>query len=130
MGQTITFGTPEVLPKRRDATDYRFPFRVIDSALIGEAEEQARTSHHSLDVGVSSTLEACWGLPPNDQRRVAFEYGRRHLAQKILDETVSDTEELFLHSSNSEIPCPLDASKLNDPEGFVFAVDEESQPRC
>ncbi len=76
MGKILTFETPRELPIRRDATEYRYPFRMVDSNFVGAPEEIAKSTQHTLIVGVSGPLEACWQLPKHLLPRILFEYGR------------------------------------------------------
>ena len=124
MGKTLIFKDPQELPTRRDATEYRFPFRLVDSQLIGAPEEMARSSQHVLTVGVSGTLEACWKLPKHLLPRVLFEYGRRHLRQKVLDGALSDSEELLLHTGNAETKCPFDPARIDNPSGATVVIED------
>lgn len=128
MGKVLTFETPQELPKRRDATEYSFPFRMVDSNLVGAPEEMARSTQHTLIVGVSGTLEACWQLPKHLLQRVLFEYGRRHIKQKILDEALSQSEELFLHTGNTETRCPFDPNRIQDPSGAALEFEHTGKP--
>lgn len=128
MGKTLTFQAPEQVPRRRDATQYRFPFRLVDSELIGAPEELARSTSHVLTVGVSGTLEACWGVPENLLPRILFEYGKRHLKQKVLDHALSESEELLLHSGNAETRCPFDPDRIADPSGTTLKIEDTVKP--
>lgn len=128
MGKVLTFETPQELPTRRDATEYRFPFRMVDSNFVGAPEEMARSTQHTLIVGVSRTLEACWQLPKHLLPRILFEYGRRHIKQKILDKALSQSEELFLHTGNAETSCPFDPNRIEDPSGATLEIEHTGKP--
>ena len=128
MEKVLTFETPQELPRRRDATEYRFPFRMVDSNFVGAPEEMARSTQYTLIVGVSRTLKACWQLPKHLLPRILFEYGRRHLKQKILDEALSQSEELFLHTGNAETSCPFDPNRVEDPSGATLEIAQTGKP--
>lgn len=128
MGKTLIFGTPEAIPRRRDATEYRFPYRIVDSDLVGKPEEHARSDHNDITVGISGSLLGCWGLPDHILPKVFFEYGHRHLKQKILDDTLSSSEELFLHTGNTEKRCPFDTARIKKPAGATLIISEPVKP--
>jgi hypothetical protein len=128
MGKTLIFEAPEAMPRRRDATEYRFPYRIVDSDLVGRPEEYARSDHRDITVAISGSLLGCWGLPDNILPKVLFEYGHRHLKQKILDDTLSSSEELFLHTGNTEKRCPFDAARIEKPAGATLVISDPVKP--
>ncbi|MHC1574408.1 MAG: hypothetical protein ACXQTY_01185 [Candidatus Methanogasteraceae archaeon] len=115
----VRFGKPEPLPKNRDAVEYQFPFTVVDSSLIGSPEEESETKQHSIKVCITGVLVACWRsralLSRPDLVKVLFEYGKRHIAEKLEGGTLSDKEELYLSTSNYPDECPFDPSMISDP---------------
>ena len=123
MEKTIVFEEPRQLHTTRDAVEFLFPFRVVDSELVGAPEEASRSSLHRLRLGVSGTLYAIWGLNGLDLVKVLFEYGKRHIAQKLKDEALAENEELMLHTGNAESPCPFDPSRIENPTGAVVEVN-------
>ena len=52
-----------------------------------------------------------------------FEYGKRHIIQKLKDDTLSAKEELLLSNSTAEVPCPFDPSRISSPTGTTIEVD-------
>jgi hypothetical protein len=115
VNKTIFFEPTRRVISGRDATEYVFPFRLVDTELIGSPDEISRSSHHKITVVVSRTLAACWGFTDDRQLRVMFEYGKRHIIQKVKDETLRETEELDLHTRNVELPCPFDPERIENP---------------
>ena len=106
----VRFGKPYLLPKTRDVVEYQFPFTVI-----GAPEEESETKQHSVKVVITGVLDACWGLSRPDLVKVLFEYGKRHIAEKLEGGTLSDKEELYLSTSNYPDECPFDPSMISDP---------------
>ena len=86
MGKVITFNNPNEIQSLKDAFEFSYPFLLVDSGLVGKPEELARSTNHELKVGVSGTLAASWKLPSHLLERVLFEYGSRHLIQKLKDD--------------------------------------------
>ena len=72
----LTFGKSENITRPDFAAIYRFLFTVIETDLIGSAEE----TRHSLDVKLTATQRA--GLPCNEEAEV---YGnQRSLIRRSL----------------------------------------------
>jgi hypothetical protein len=101
---------------------------MVNSKFVGTPEEMARTTQHTLIVGVTGILEACWQIPQHLLPRVLFEYGRRHLKQKVLDKALSEFEELLLHTRNTETPCPFDPDRIEDPSGATLEIEHTTKP--
>ncbi|MCK4597128.1 hypothetical protein KAU04_03780, partial [bacterium] len=124
--KTVRFYKPIPLPSDRDAVEYRFPFAVIDSSLIGKPEEESETSHHSIKVTITGTLAACWGFGRTESdpvlEKVLFEYGKRHIVEKLHDGILSDKEELLLATGNQPNECPFDPSRISEPSGTSIKV--------
>jgi hypothetical protein len=128
MGKVLTFEKPKELRTSRDATEYSFPFRMVDSNFVGAPEEMTRSTQHTLIVSVSGTLESCWQLSTQLLIRILFEYGQRHVKQKILDGALSQFEELFLHTGNTETSCPFDPNRIEDPSGATLEIENTGKP--
>lgn len=123
MQKTIIFGKPQLLTRHWNFTEYIYPFSIIDSALIESPEEKSKTDHNKIKVGISRDLQSCWGLKENDLVKVLFEYGKRYVIQKLKDGTLSEKEELSLHTGNVEKSCPFDISRILDPYKAKFEVE-------
>lgn len=111
----VRFSNPLLLLTNRDAVEYQFPFTVVDSSLIGAPEEESETKQQIVKVGITRTLVACWGLSQPDLVKVLFEYGKRHIAEKLKDGVLSDKEELWLSTSSHPSKCLFDPSRISDP---------------
>ncbi len=123
MQKTLIFDRPSSLRSNRDAVEYMFPFRVIATQLIASPEEKSQASNHKIRMGVSGTLYSCWQLKDSDLIKVLFEYGKRHIIQKLKDGALSEKEELMLHTGNADTPCPFDPTRIPEPEGASFQID-------
>ena len=133
MEKTLTFQQPSWLPPHRLALECVFPFRMVDSSLVGKPEEKSRTSRHQIKVSASLSLIATWGFPiaanqPTDYKiddlvKVLFEYGSRYVVQKLETENnIELDEELDLDTSKAELPCPYDPSRIQNPNGAIIKV--------
>ncbi len=112
MNKTIFFEPTLRNISGRDVTEYIFPFRIVDPELIGKTDEMSQSFHHTIKVVVSRTLASCWDFNDDQLHRVMFEYGKRHIIQKLRDGTLRKDEELDLHTANAELPCPFDPSRI------------------
>lgn len=107
----------------RDAAELIFPFRLIDSALIGSPEEERRSTYHQISVVATGTLVACWNLTDGQRLRVMYEYAKRHVVDKIREGTLSEFEEIDLHTRNVELPCPFDPDRIESPINAIVTVE-------
>jgi len=129
MKSTLIFEEPSCLEtfssSNRDIAQYLFKFTVIDSSLIGEPEEFSKTFRSKIIVGITLELNRNWQLKDKDNEliKVLFEYGKRHVIQKLKDGTLSEREEIFLTTSNSPENCPFDPSRIINPRDVKFEVD-------
>lgn len=122
MNKTIFFEPTLRNISGRDFTEYIFPFRIVDSELIGKTDEMSQSSHHTIKVVVSRTLASCWNFNDGQLHRVLFEYGKRYIIQKLRDGTLRKDEELDLHTANAELPCPFDPSRIENPINAVVEL--------
>lgn len=107
----------------RDATELIFPFRLIDSGLIGSPEEESKSTYHQISVVVTGSLVACWNLTDDQRLRVMYEYAKRHVVEKIREGTLSEFEEIDLHTRNVELPCPFDPDRIENPINAIVPVE-------
>ncbi len=123
MNKTIFFEPTRRVPRRGDYTEFVFPFRLVDTELVGRPDEISRSSHHEITVFVSGSLASCWNLNDDQQHRVMFEYGKRHIVQKMRDGTLGKSEELDLNTLNVELPCPFDPERIENPVNAVVKIE-------
>ena len=95
----------------------------MDTDLIGSPDEMSRSSLHEITVVVSRTLASCWDFTDDHQHRVMFEYGKRHIIQKVRDGTLMESEELDLHTRNVELPCPFDPERIENPMNAEVKIE-------
>jgi len=127
--KTVTFYKSCNLSNRsRHATEYGFQFRVVDSSLLGTPEEISETRDYFLKVGITEILAASWGLSDTDLFKVLFEYGKRHVIQKIKDGTLSEEEELWLSTASHPTTCPFDPSRIEIKGEVSFEVEIPEKP--
>ncbi len=107
----------------RDATELIFPFRLIDSELIGSPEEESRSTYHQISVVVTGALAARWDLTDDQRLRVMYEYAKRHAVEKIQEGTLSKFEEIDLHPRNVELPCPFNPDRIENPNNAIVSVE-------
>lgn len=118
----VLFSDPRLLPTTKDAFEYEFPFTVVDSSLIGAPEEESKTEIHTIKVSITRTLASMWKLSQQDLVKVLFEYGKRHIVEKLKDGTLSDTEELWLSTSSHPKKCPFNPARISNPSQASIIV--------
>ncbi|MBW1924045.1 MAG: hypothetical protein JRJ35_11280 [Deltaproteobacteria bacterium] len=124
MNKTLYFKTPDsgIVPGR-DAIELIFPFRLIDTELIGSPEEERKSTDHQISVVVTGSLAACWDLNDDQRLRVMYEYAKRHVVEKIREGTLREFEEIDLHTRNVELPCPFDPDRIENPMDAIVSVE-------
>jgi hypothetical protein len=121
----VTFGKYTQLAITRDGIDFLFNFVTIDDKYIGKPEEFRMAREHHIIVGISGTLATMWGLQQSELVKTLFEFGKRHIIEKIKDGTLTQKEELQLATSNAPNKSPFDTSRIPDPQGFEVVVPME-----
>jgi len=107
--------------------DIRFNFTTVGSQYIGKPEEFSKTESHQLIVGITGTLHAMWDLQDPNLVKTLFEFGRRHLIEKIKEGTLSSKVELELGTLNAPHKAPFDTNRISDPQGYEEIVPMEKQ---
>lgn len=128
MKKTLYFNNPEEYFTGRDAREFKFPFRIVDTEYVGAPEEDSKSEYTSFKVVVSGTLETTWDLSSNNLIKVLFEYGKRHVIQKLKDRTFLPNEELFLSTGNTEYPCQFDPKRIEEPQNAIIKVEFHNEP--
>jgi len=127
MVKTIVFKEPKHIfsDNDLDATEYSFPYTMVDTALIALPEEKSETKCYRIKVSITRTLETMWSSRDEnlDITKVLFEYGKRHIIQKLKDGTLLEKEELWLTTSTHPKSCPFDSDRIPDPNGNKIEVD-------
>ena len=121
--KSVSFGNPQHVLITRDATLYEFPFSVVDKSLAGAPEEETETQQHVVNVEITSTLASCWSLSEPDLVKVLFEYGKRHIVDKLKHGTLRDIEELRLNTHSHPTECPFNPSRISDPNQATINVE-------
>ena len=121
----LTFGKYTQLATHRDGLDFLFHFTAVDGKYVGAPEEFRLTEPHHLIVGISGTLAAMWGLQHPQLVKTLFEFGKRHVIEKVKDGTLAKKEELQLATSNAPHEAPFDTSRIPEPEGLEVMVPME-----
>ena len=122
----IRFGNYSFFPSDRDALEFLFPFSLVESSFVGQPEELSKTSQHRIKMGITGTLHSMWGLNEDSLVRVLFEHGKRHIAQKLKDGSLTAREELMLSTSNSPQRSPFDPKRIDSPNGTEVRVTLEN----
>jgi hypothetical protein len=116
MTKTLTFLESRQVKSGRDATEFFFYFSLIDSELIGSPEERSETQVLKIKVSISGTQKAIWEFQDQDNRinieKVLFEFGKKHLIEKIKENSVIEEDELWLATDTAPSNCPFDSDRI------------------
>ena len=138
--KTIVFQEPTQLPTYDRAIIWKYPFTVVNTALLGEPEEISRTALHDIVVKATIELISTWNLfhpltSTTDQdeikqmesdrqalMKVLFWFGKQHIQEKLKIGKLVKQEELVLGTSSLDVQNRLDVSRIPDPKEFTFEV--------
>jgi len=125
--RTVKFKDGRRLPITSTRFDYALKYSVVDTDFVGEPEELSHTKHGSIVVGISMPLATAWGLDESSCEKVLFEYAKRHIKDKVFDNTLSEHEELQLTTSTAPKKCPFDPKRIeiSFERPFEFPVADE-----
>ena len=119
----VTFVEHEPLPKAGDYDEILFRFTVLDPTRAGSPEETTLTSHVTVSVTISRTLQATWSLQSSDLLKVLFEYAKRHLIQTASKGVPLADMRVDLNTSTAPTSCPYDPSRIAMEWGGFFDVE-------
>ena len=128
MGHLVRFQPYSEITTDRDALAFRFPFQVVNTSAVGKADEISLTTQHVVDVSVSGTQAAVWGVQLALLPKILFEYGRQHIEQKIVDGVLGPKESLDLYTGNTESPCPFSPAHIAEPSTAQFEIEIQGSP--
>lgn len=123
----LVFDKPDLLPTGRDAIEYLFRYKVIDEKFVGKPEEDSETKHYRIKVSITGTLDMMWKLSDFDREKVLYEFGKRHVEEKIKEGSLIDNEELWLSTSTHPKSNPFNPSKIQLLESKVITISTRDE---
>ena len=123
----VRFTRGEWLPKRGDLREYSLEYSVVDARLVGKPEEGTQTHGGTVVVGISGSLEAVWSLGTTSLEKVLFEYAKRLIEGKVVDNTLTEHEEILLTTYNAPKKCPYDPQRIATGFGTPFEFTQAQQ---
>lgn len=124
----LVFDNPDLLPTSRDAIEYLFPYKLIDEKFVDKPEEESETKHYKIIVSITRTLDTMWKLSDSDREKVLYEYGKRHVEEKIKEGSLTDDEELWLSTGTHPKKNPFDPSRIHFLESNVITILTRDEP--
>ncbi|HZK70555.1 MAG TPA: hypothetical protein VFD03_03415 [Clostridia bacterium] len=122
-GKYVKFIDVRKQPTTRDGIDYDFTFSIVDYDIIGKPEEKNKTISHIIRVGISGTLNACWGLSEDNLIKVLFEFAKRNLQNKLKEGTLGEHEELVFTTANIDSSKPpFDPDRIDYPGKGIHVI--------
>lgn len=121
--QSISFIEHERLAKAGDYEEFLFRFSMVDASHIGSPEESALTTHATVFVKISRTLQNTWRLQMSDLVKVLFEYAKRHLMEELSRGAPVADGRVDLNTSTAPTDCPFDSAKIAMDPNLNFEVE-------
>ena len=83
-----------------------------------------------MKVGISGRMDAAWRAKDEnfDLLKVLYEYGKRHIIQKLKDHTLLENEELIISSATHPNDCPFEANKIIGPNKNPIKIEIPDEP--
>jgi hypothetical protein len=121
----ITFLQPHELPTMRDAFEISFPYFLVEEKYLGTPEEKSETKKHYIKVGITGRMDASWRAKDKNFNllKVLYEYGKRHIIQKLKDHTLQRDEELIVLSTTHPDNCPFESDKIIGPNSNPITIE-------
>jgi hypothetical protein len=128
MMKRITFSRAvEVTNPGDDSRSFLFAFLMLDAGLVGAPEQAQQTTEHRLIVTVANNRLPAWHLTEPELVKVLFEIGRRAVVEKVKAGSLAREERVMVHTASHPKICPFDPSRIPEPDGAVFEVEEEKR---
>jgi len=122
----ITIGKPsEVTNPDEDFRSVLFPFSLVSAELVGAPEELQATTNHRMLVRITNSRLAGWHLSEADLVKVLFQLGWPRFAETIRAGTLENAKEIWIDFATHPGPCPVDPSRIPEPAGLQFEIEEE-----
>lgn len=118
------------IPSDRDAFEISYPYQIVDGDYFGKPDQDFYTKTYDLKIGITGRMDAAWRAKDKNfsLMKVLFEYGKRHVIQKLKDDTLQKEEELIISSKTHPDKCPFDSAKLEFPNDKWIEVKLENKP--
>lgn len=126
----IRFLDPFEIPTTRDAFEISYTYQFVEGEYFNKPEQDFYTKKYSLKIGITGRMDAAWRAKDENFNlmKVLFEFGKRHVIQKLKDQTLQEKEELIISSNTHPDNCPFDSSKLDYPNDKWIEIKLENEP--
>ena len=111
--KTITFQSYKRLPQEGGVIEVIFTFSILDTALVGTADEHVEATHRTISVKFPRSARMMWGLQPPQMEKVMFEYARRYLNSMVAGGQENISELLDLRTTSVPMKCPYDPGNIS-----------------
>ncbi len=126
----LRFLNPYEIPTSKDAFEISFSYQIVDWKFYSKPEQDYYTKTNYIKIGITGRMDASWRAKDKNFNlmKVLFEYGKRHVIQKLKDDTLQEKEELIISSTTHPDKCPFDSAKLESPNDNWIEVKLENKP--
>jgi|GEM_PF-1684605 len=128
MSKRISVTRPGKLRRINDDYTCDFFFSIVDSLLLGQPRQGSATTYHLVKVTITWNVFVNWGLNENnlpDLPKLLFWYAKERIEENVRSGNLPTNDELTLTTQTAEDRCPFDISRIPDPGGYIFDVDED-----
>lgn len=109
-----------------DGFTFLFKYELVKP---GAGVEYDKTTESKFEVSVSRTLAKIWDYTETELVKVLFEFSRRVMLSKLINNNLLKLERLELHTNNIGKKKPLDPNKIDDPKNIELEYDIEQLRR-
>jgi len=115
---------PRFLPVIGDKYDLEINYEIVDTRFLekDKKKEIDNTLYGRIIVGIAGTLQSMWQLEGINLEKVLVELAKKHIANKLLDSSITEKEEIQQTTYNSPIECPINFYEIDYHKVSSFTV--------
>jgi hypothetical protein len=115
---------PRFLPVIGDKYDLEINYEIVDTRFLGKDKKKEidNTLYGRIVVGISGTLQSMWQLEVINLEKVLVELAKKHIANKLIDSSITEKEEIQQTTYNSPIECPINFYEIDYHKVSSFTV--------
>lgn len=109
-----------------DYRQFRLHYEYIPKKFYQQPEEGKETIFCELVIKISRSLEEFWGLKGRALEAQLVEFAKKFIEEEIKNGTLSQQEELFLKTDNTQLdpPYPISLENCYMPWGYDVKPQE------
>lgn len=119
------------LPKTKDTDEFEYRYNMVESDSENTIYDVSNEKLYILKVNITGPRLAAWmanGYSGEQLEKICFEYGRRHLIEKIKEGSVQAVETLNITTDSFSERCDFDPNKLPEIIGQIDRITSYNNP--